>query len=99
MAKTAGIVSRIVVGGSYVTANPEPNDIDLVVLFSIEGETRELRPIQYNVTRRSALRRVLGTEHLDVIVSRDGSQQAQRAVEFFQTNRDNKQVGVVEVRL
>ena len=99
MARVSGIVNRIVVGGSYVTANPEPNDIDVVILLSPEIELSQLTPQQYNVARRTALRRVLKGADLDVIVARDGSSQAEKAVEFFQTNRDNKSVGVVEVSL
>lgn len=99
MAEVSGIVNRIIVGGSYVTANPQPNDIDLVILLSEEVEPGELMPHQYNVTRRSALRRVLKGTDIDVVVARQGSTQAKIAVEFLQTNRDNKSVGVVEVRV
>ena len=43
MAKGSGIVDRLVVGGSFVTSKPEPNDIDLALILSndVDFEARE----------------------------------------------------------
>jgi hypothetical protein len=99
MAKTSGIVERIIVGGSFVTAKPEPNDIDVVIILSSDVDFDTLTPSQYVVTDRDALRRVFKGGDLDVIVVRESTGRMQTAIEFFQTNRDNKEVGIVEVRL
>ena len=64
MAASAGIVDRLVVGGSFVTAKPEPNDIDVVIILSMDVDFEALTPSQYTVTDRRALRRVLKTEAL-----------------------------------
>jgi len=99
MSKGSGIVDRLVVGGSFVTAEPEPNDIDVVIILSIDLDFEALTATQYTVIDRRALRRVLKTEALDIITVRNGTTRMDLVLEFFQSKRDNKQVGVVEVKL
>lgn len=99
MARRSGIVERLVLGGSFVTSKPDPNDIDIVIVLSSDLDLDALTPSQYAVTDRSALRRVLKTGALDVTTVRSGTTQMDLVLEFFQSKRDNKQVGVVEVKL
>lgn len=99
MARSSGIVNRLVVGGSFVTSTAEPNDIDVVIILSNDLDFEALTPSQFTVTDRRALRRVLKTEALDTITVRNGTTQMDLVLEFFQSKRDNKQVGVVEVEL
>jgi uncharacterized protein DUF6932 len=99
MARGSGIVHRLVIGGSFVTSKAEPNDIDIVIVLSNDLEFDALTPSQYAVTDRSALRSVLKTGALDVTTVRSGTSQMDLVLEFFQCKRDNKQVGVVEVKL
>ena len=99
MARSSGIVDRLVLGGSFVTSKPEPNDIDIVIVLSNDLDIATLTPGQYAVTDRSALRRLLKTGTLDVTTVRSGTSQMDLVLEFFQSTRDNKQVGVVEVKL
>jgi uncharacterized protein DUF6932 len=99
MARSSGIVDRLVVGGSFVTAKPEPNDIDIVVILSMDVEFEALTASQYTVTDRGALRRVLKTDALDIITVRNGTTRMDLVLEFLQSKRDNKQVGVVQVKL
>jgi hypothetical protein len=99
VAKASGIVERIIVGGSFVTAKPQPNDIDVVMVLSGDVDFTVLTPSQYAVTDRDTWRRVFRGDDLDVIVVRGSTGRRQTAVEFLQANRDNKKVGVVEVEL
>jgi hypothetical protein len=99
LAKASGIAERIIIAGSFVTAKLEPNDVDLVIVLAPEVEFGALTPSQYAVADRDALRRVLRGGGCDVIVARAGTKPLQAAIEFFQTNRNNKAVGVVELRL
>ncbi|MCI0489605.1 MAG: hypothetical protein L0229_23700 [Blastocatellia bacterium] len=98
-AVASGIVERIIIGGSFVTARPKPNDIDLVIVVSQDTDFDSLTPSQYIIADRAALNRVFKGGHLDVIVVREGTGRMQTAIEFFQTNRDNKRVGIVEVKM
>ena len=97
MAKFSGIVKRIIIGGSFVSAKPVPNDVDVVIVIAKDVEIETLAQSQYVLTDRDALRRVLKGNDFDVIVVREETTRMQTIVEFFQSNRDNKPVGVVEV--
>ena len=99
MTRRSGIVERLVIGGSFVTSKSEPNDIDIVIVLSHDLDFDALTPSQYAVTDRSALRRVFKTDALDIVTVRSGTAQMDLVLEFFQSKRDNKQVGVVEVKL
>lgn len=98
LAWASGIVARILVVGSFITAKPEPNDVDLVLVVVAELEFEELKPSQYAVTNRQALRRVVKGTDYDVAVARAGTAKAQEVLEFFQLNRRGKQIGIVEVK-
>lgn len=34
IARSSGIVDRLVIGGSFVTSKPEPNDLDVMIVIS-----------------------------------------------------------------
>ena len=99
MAKFSGIVKRIIIGGSFVSAKPVPNDVDVVIVIAKDVEIETLAQSEYVVADRDALRRVLKGDDFDVIVVREETTRMQTIIEFFQSNRDNKPVGVVEVNL
>jgi len=99
--ESSGIVRRLLIGGSFVTNfvtnKAEPKDIDTVIVLLEDIDFDSLTSIQYTVTDRDALKRRFKGDYLDIIVVRDGTGRMQKAIEFFQTNRDDKQVGIVEV--
>jgi hypothetical protein len=99
MAKFSGIARRIILGGSFVTAKLAPNDVDAVIVIAKDVELETLTQSQYLMADRDALRRVLKGNDFDVIIVREGTPRMQTIIEFFQSNRDNKPVGVVEVAL
>jgi uncharacterized protein DUF6932 len=95
MAKFSGIVKQIIIGGSFVSAKPVPNDVDIVIVIAKNAEIETLAQSQYVVADRDALRRVLKGDDFDVIIVREETTRMQTIIEFFQSNRDNKPVGVV----
>ncbi|HST23291.1 MAG TPA: hypothetical protein VLR90_19360 [Blastocatellia bacterium] len=99
MAKFSGVVKRIIIGGSFVSAKPVPNDIDVVIVLAKDVEIETLAHNQHVVADRDALRRVLRGDDIDPKVVREETPGMQTIIEFFQSNRDNKAVGVVEVDL
>ena len=99
IARRSGIVDRLMVGGSFVTSTPEPNDIDVVVILASAVDLDALTPSQYMVTDRDAWRRVLKTDAIDIITVRNGTTRMELTLEFFQHKRENKRVGIVEVKL
>lgn len=95
-AARSGIVRRIVVAGSFVTAKPEPNDFDCIVVLNPAIVGKPLRPFEYNLVSRQRARRMFGG---DVMPALDHSTALQQYLEFFQTTRDGKRIGLVEIQL
>jgi hypothetical protein len=94
-----GLVAAVVVNGSFITATPEPNDIDLILLVEPGHDfSAELRPPEYNVLSRRQVRKRHG---LDVLVAREGSAAAARYQSFFHRVRDRPEVskGLLRVSL
>ncbi len=99
LCRASGIIERLLVAGSFVTAKPDPNDIDLILVLSSDVDFDDLTANQATVSDRDALRRTFRGTDLDVLVVREGTGRLHSAIEFFQTNRDNRRVGIVEVEL
>ena len=95
-ARSAQIVERIVIGGSFVTQKAEPNDFDCIVVLSSNINYENLKPAQLWVAdTRQASRRYGG----DVFVAKANQPTLSAYVAFLATNRDGKQVGLLEVKL
>ena len=95
-AAQAGIVRRIIIAGSFVTAKPEPNDFDCIVVLDSSIVGRSLWPFEYNLVSRQMARRMFGG---DVMPALDNSPALQQYLEFFQTTRDGQLIGIVEIQL
>jgi hypothetical protein len=78
----AGIRGSLVVDGSLVMAQvEEPNDIDLVLVLPSDWKIEvELRPLEYNLLSKAAVRKRFG---FDVFVVRDESPEEREWLEFF----------------
>ena len=80
-AKASGLVECVLVDGSFATARPAPNDIDLVVVVaSTHDFAADLPPHQYNVLAQQRVRRRFG---FDIVVVKNGTDNLTQAVEFF----------------
>ena len=97
--KECGLVEAVLLDGSFVTAKPDPNDIDLILVVSAEHDfSADLRPIEYNVLSQRRVRRRFG---FDLLVARTGSEEYRRYVGFFQQVRlePGRRKGILRVRL
>jgi hypothetical protein len=97
-ARQTNVVTQIYLVGGYVTAKTEPEDIDLLVVYSAIVEGVELDPQQYTVVHRTGARRVFGYK-LDVYPVLEGSPAEQELLRVFQLNRRGKPIGILEVSL
>ncbi len=80
-AKASGIVDEVVLDGSFVTAKPAPNDIDLIVaVIATHDFAADLPPHQYNVLAEKRVQRRFG---FDIVVVRNGTENLDEAVQFF----------------
>jgi len=84
-ARASGLVLSLLLDGSYVTANPDPNDIDLVVVVAAEHDlSADLSPAQYNVVSKRRVQKRFG---FDMVAVREGTSEYADAVAFFQQVR------------
>lgn len=84
-ARVSGIVCALLVDGSFVTAKPAPNDIDLVVIVPETHDfSADLRPLEYNVVSKRRVNRRYG---FDIFVARENSPEHGKWVEFFEQVR------------
>ena len=80
-AKASGVIEALLLDGSFVTAKPAPNDIDLVVVVSAAHDFAvDLPPNQYNILAQQRVRRRFG---LDIVVAKNGTDNLAQAVAFF----------------
>jgi hypothetical protein len=80
--KAAGLGSALLVNGSFVTAKPAPEDIDLILVLPAGHDlSRDLSPAEYNVLSSQRVRR---RHKLDLLVTRADSDQYRRYLSLFQ---------------
>ncbi len=93
-----GLVRAIVVDGSFVTNNPSPGDIDLIVaLYQAMHFTLEILPRDYNALSRKRVRARFG---FDVFVDVDKSAAYKEHVAFFKQLRNTKtRKGMLRIEL
>jgi len=87
-ARASGIAVAVVIDGSYVTEKAEPNDIDLILVLRRDFDpSAELRPREYNVQSKRAVRRQYG---FDVLPAIEGTETYEEYVCLFsQIRRDD----------
>ena len=98
-AKGCGLVEAAIVDGSFVTAEPAPNDIDLVLVVSANHDFEaDFQPSEYNVLSKRRVNRRFG---FDLLVARADSEEYRRYVGFFQQVRlePGRKKGILRIRL
>ena len=98
-AKASRIIEELLLDGSFVTAKPDPNDIDLVVvMFASHDFGHDLLPDQYNLLAEQRVRRAYG---FDIVVVKNESQNLAWAVEFFAQVRQRPALkkGFIRIKL
>jgi hypothetical protein len=59
----AGVGQYLVVNGSFVTAKPDPNDIDVLLVLPVDLDlTRPVPPYEYNARSKKYVRREYGLD-------------------------------------
>lgn len=94
----AGLGATVYVDGSFVTAVPEPGDVDLILELPKGHEwAATLRPAQYNLLSK---RRVKARYDFDLLVAPAGSEALREYVEFFAQvrGRPGLRKGILRVR-
>ena len=97
--RRVGIDAEVLVDGSFVTAKPDPNDIDLIVVLPADHDfTHSLSPREYNLLSKRRLR--ASGYPFDVLVVARGGTAYETALHFFQQvrGRDDLTKGLLRVR-
>ncbi len=83
--QAAQFPQSLLIDGSFVTGEPTPNDIDLVLVLSRSHDVAaDLPPGHYNLVSRRSVRRRYG---FDIVVVRENGVEYEEAVAFFQQVR------------
>lgn len=94
-----GMVCELVIDGSFVTAKPDPGDIDLIVVLAQSWDfSTELRPFEYNVLSKRQVRKLYS---FDILVAPRASAVYDEYVAFFQQVRGDpdRRKGILRVSL
>lgn len=84
-AKACSFVEAVLLDGSFVTAQSDPNDIDLLLVVSRDHDfSGEFQPTEYNIVSKRRVHRRFG---FDILVARADSDEYRRYVDFFQQVR------------
>lgn len=89
----------MLVDGSFVTATPEPNDIDLVLVVASDYDlSADLPPVTYNLRSQHRVRRRFG---FDIVVVKYDSENLNQAVAFFQQVKQRPDIkkGILRIKL
>lgn len=98
LAKSTGQLDRIFIWGSFVSAEESPNDVDVLLLmkkdFQLEIIAEDSKVIFDHVAARLRF-------HIDVFWSKStiGEETLQLWLDTYQTAKDFKRRGIVEVKL
>ena len=87
------------VDGSFVTAEPVPNDIDLLLVVTAHHTfSVDMPPMHYNVLSQRRVRRRFG---FDIVVATNNHETLEQAVAFFQQVRQQPgaKKGLLRIRL
>ena len=98
-AQACGLIDALVVDGSFISAAPVPNDIDLILVVSAHYDLSvDFQPSAYNVLSKRRVRQRFG---FDVLVARADSEEYRCYEEFFQQVRlePGRKKGIVRIPL
>lgn len=83
--RRAKIVRQPLINGSFVTAKPQPNDIDLILsLPSTWDFHADVSPDQYNLLSKKRVRNLWG---FDILIARENTPEYWEYVNLFQRVR------------
>lgn len=96
LAKSTGQVARFIVFGSFVTAKPNPGDVDIFMLMENSFDSNQVRGEAAIIFDHLAVQNVEGASVFWIrrLAAIHGEQEA---LEHWQIKRDNTRRGIVEV--
>ena len=93
------MVRQVLVDGSFVTDEPKPNDIDLIIVIPADSDlTRDLLPAGYNVLSKKRVRAQFG---FDMVAVRENTVELDEAIAFFEQVRERPDLhkGIIKLTI
>lgn len=97
LARATGELLRFVIFGSYVTAKPEPNDVDIILVMRDDFAERDYDPEAFPVFDQLRAQRELGASLFAIRPTFILGETVDEFVEHWQIKRDLSRHGIVEV--
>ena len=97
-ARLSPLISALIINGSFVTARPDPGDIDLILVFHRGHDfSATPRPSDYNLVSKKRVRK---NYRFDVLSAEEGSEELREYIAFFQgvTDRPGEFKGILRIR-
>jgi hypothetical protein len=97
--KACGLVDAVLVDGSFVTVEPAPNDIDLILVVSSDHDfSADMLPSEYNVLSKRRVNQRFG---FDIVLARANTDEVTETVDFFRQVRSQPHLrkGLLRIRL
>jgi hypothetical protein len=98
-AKGCRWMEAVLVDGSFVTAEPDPRDVDLILVVAGSHDfSADLLPTEYSLL---AQRRVRSRFGFDIVIVKNGNGNFEEAVAFFQQvkQRPGMKKGILRIKL
>ena len=98
LAKGTGNLQRLIIFGSYITAKPEPNDVDVVLIFDDDFDVAACSVEVKMLLNHQQAAIEFGASIFWIRPSLLFLQTLDQFIEGWQTKRDGTRRGIVEVR-
>ena len=98
LAKGTGNLQRLIIFGSYITAKPEPNDVDVVLIFDDDFDWAACSVEVKTLLNHQQAESEFGASIFSIRPSLLFLQTLDQFIEGWQTKRDGTRRGIVEVR-
>jgi hypothetical protein len=98
-AKASTLLETVLIDGSFVTGWAAPNDIDLILVLPLQHDlATDLPPFQYNVLDQNRVRKQF---KFDIVVVKNGSDNLEWAIGFFQQvrQRPGLKKGILRIKV
>lgn len=99
LARGTGKLERFIIFGSYITAKPEPNDVDILLVMRDDLQEQDYDPDTFPMFDHLRAQRELG---VSLFVIRTGfiiGEEVDQFIAHWQVKRDLSRRGIVEVTL
>jgi predicted nucleotidyltransferase len=91
-------LERLIIFGSYVTAKPEPNDVDILLVMRDDLQEQDYDPETFAMFDHMRAQRELGASLFAIRPGFTIGEGVDQFIAHWQTKRDLSRRGIVEVR-